>query len=911
MANMKYCYCFRLARNVLFVFMLLEIAVCIEHNDEGLDVFKKQLNGFLGQSNDNADKKPNEEPDTKEIVTEKEENFANNVIKEKKTDSIVESNNENDNVVVEKITLISEQSLQNRESNVETEVGKNPDLDAVVSSKLTESTVVREEVSGTTDEKLIDGKQEIIKPDSILEPKNQEEHMRPTQSDIEQKVHPTANEEMQITDENISQDMAESNHDIVTHTEKVHSSEENILLDNTESIHASKHKNIKISDAAENDKNIDQRDPKSVIPEEELEPVHLEDIGEGSLGQTDPIVPNVKDIPAKNSRKTEGVEPGIKTNADKLDSSPKTDHSLEDSFDHGSDLFNAAEQILNQTKKDYKRAYELIAKAADVGHIQAMMKAAYAYLVGDYLTRNFSKSIELYQTLADQGFPIGQQGLGFLYGSGSGVNSSQAKALVYTTFAALGGEIKSQMNLGYRYWGGVGVVQNCESALTYYKKVSRKVAEEIQPMGSPAVHRIRLYDELEQGTAGGNLDDDLLQYYQFLADKGDVQAQVGLGQLYFQGGRGVDVDHQKAFQYFKQAATAGNANAQAYLGKMYLEGAASVPQDNETAYAFFVKAVDQGNPLGHSGLGLIFMHGSGVDKDYSKAMSYFSLASEQGLPEAQLQLGNLYYHGLGVNRDYQRAVKYFTLASQSGNVLALYNLASMHANGNGVIRSCHTSTELFKSVAERGKWSSLFTEAYVAYKAGDIDTALLKYYLLAELGYEAAQSNVAYILEKGESSLHATNETFSRALLQWIRAASQGYTVARVKVGDYHFYGLGTVVDYELAALHYRLASEQQSNAQAMFNLGYMHEQGLGLKKDIHLAKRFYDMAAESNPDAQVPVTLALVKLGAYFTAEWANKNYKFWQRFNIRELLGNDWDLYVITALAVFLGFILLVRRR
>ena len=55
--------------------------------------------------------------------------------------------------------------------------------------------------------------------------------------------------------------------------------------------------------------------------------------------------------------------------------------------------------------------------------------------------------------------------------------------------------------------------------------------------------------------------------------------------------------------------------------------------------------------------------------------------------------------------------------------------------------------------------------------------------------------------------------------------------MARVKVGDYHFYGLGTVVDYEIAALHYRLASEQQNNAQAMFNLGYMHEQGLGLKK--------------------------------------------------------------------------------
>ena len=31
-------------------------------------------------------------------------------------------------------------------------------------------------------------------------------------------------------------------------------------------------------------------------------------------------------------------------------------------------------------------------------------------------------------------------------------------------------------------------------------------------------------------------------------------------------------------------------------------------------------------------------------------------------------------------------------------------------------------------------------------------------------------------------------------------------------------------------------------------------------------------MAAESNPDAQVPVALAMVKLGAYFTLDWAQK---------------------------------------
>lgn len=126
--------------------------------------------------------------------------------------------------------------------------------------------------------------------------------------------------------------------------------------------------------------------------------------------------------------------------------------------------------------------------------------------------------------------------------------------------------------------------------------------------------------------------------------------------------------------------------------------------------------------------------------------------------------------------------------------------------------------------------------------------------------------------------------------------------MARIKLGDYHYYGYGTDVDYETAVIHYRLASEQQHSAQAMFNLGYMHEKGLGIKQvgteslpcwafccfpvslkrsawffnllflclqDIHLAKRFYDMAAEASPDAQVPVFLALCKLGLIYTLQY------------------------------------------
>ena len=58
-----------------------------------------------------------------------------------------------------------------------------------------------------------------------------------------------------------------------------------------------------------------------------------------------------------------------------------------------------------------------------------------------------------------------------------------------------------------------------------------------------------------------------------------------------------------------------------------------------------------------------------------------------------------------------------------------------------------------------------------------------------------------------------------------------GYAEARVKLGDYYYYGHGTTINYEVAAHQYRMASDKQTCAQAMFNLGYMYQEGLGLEK--------------------------------------------------------------------------------
>jgi hypothetical protein len=58
--------------------------------------------------------------------------------------------------------------------------------------------------------------------------------------------------------------------------------------------------------------------------------------------------------------------------------------------------------------------------------------------------------------------------------------------------------------------------------------------------------------------------------------------------------------------------------------------------------------------------------------------------------------------------------------------------------------------KLFKNVAERGKWGEKLMEAHIHYREGRLDEAFVTYTLLAELGYEVAQSNAAFLLDKGK-----------------------------------------------------------------------------------------------------------------------------------------------------------------
>ena len=218
-------------------------------------------------------------------------------------------------------------------------------------------------------------------------------------------------------------------------------------------------------------------------------------------------------------------------------------------------------------------------------------------------------------------------------------------------------------------------------------------------------------------------------------------------------------------------------------------------------------------------------------------------------------------------------------------------------------------------------FARLFMQAAQQFKKENYSSAYVLYSVLGELGFSVAQQNVAFLLEEVDD-LRITGEEniYPRSLMNFNRAADQGLSQSRVKIGDYNFYGFGTEQDFETASEHYRIAAEEGGNGQAFFNLGWMHQHGMGLERDKFLAKRYYDQAIEVNPvEASLPATLALFYLQAsdvidFFSSHASRVTWYDLEHYIEQYTLtyvGVNWDIYFGLFLFCILLFVVSFRRQ
>jgi SEL1 protein len=232
-------------------------------------------------------------------------------------------------------------------------------------------------------------------------------------------------------------------------------------------------------------------------------------------------------------------------------------------------------------------------------------------------------------------------------------------------------------------------------------------------------------------------------------------------------------------------------------------------------------------------------------------------------------------------------------------------LGVMQFRGTGVVSNCIGAVRHFKRVVEKSKWGYSYLEkAHTTYENGDLERALVNYEKLAVLGFEVAQSNVAWINENDLP--HDDPQSQLKALEYYMLSAEQGNSFSYLKLGDMFFDGVGTEQSFPKAVIAYQRAGDM-GQAQALFNLGYMHQAGLGLPQDLHLAKRYYDSAQQVDVLAFLPVNLALVGLALHYAYVALFVDPISLTLFDI----AVQWDTFLIALLSGLLVAALLLRRQ
>ncbi|KAG5439573.1 hypothetical protein PCANB_002149 [Pneumocystis canis] len=457
---------------------------------------------------------------------------------------------------------------------------------------------------------------------------------------------------------------------------------------------------------------------------------------------------------------------------------------------------SSQENPTNQYPKGRKiiKASSMLKKAAELGHNDAL------YLLGDmHFYGNFSHPLDLYKAflfykeLADRtGNATAQLNLGLFYAAGlvDEVPRNQAKALLYFMFSASQGNIRAEMIIGYRYFLGIGAPQSCRIAAEYYKKVADKVMSHFDsgPPGGITLPRTpRKFADDKGGIYGegasvvssgieykkkkkliGKIQriekkemDNYIDYYSYIAEKGDVDAQLLLGKLFYLGTSSIERNFKKSFSYFKRIARLywkkngdpydekygpGAAETARYLGLMYFRGE-GVAQNFRIAKIWFQRGINIGDAVCQNNMGMIYLKGYGdTNVDTKKATEFFKAASDQGLSAAKVNLAKIYL----AQKDYTKAYLLFELAWDKNPVEAAYYLATMSYNELSKESSCQRTVMYYKYVSERiGSIYSTLEEAEIAYENNDIYMTLINSLIAAEQGYEAGQSNFAWLLDKG------------------------------------------------------------------------------------------------------------------------------------------------------------------
>jgi TPR repeat protein len=196
---------------------------------------------------------------------------------------------------------------------------------------------------------------------------------------------------------------------------------------------------------------------------------------------------------------------------------------------------------------------------------------------------------------------------------------------------------------------------------------------------------------------------EFIQHSKGAAEAGDVVAQNQLGDLYYEGGPGIERNFEEAMVWYSRAAAHGNIDAIYSVAWAYFSGE-GVLQSFSDAAVWFEKAVAHCHKKACRNLGKILYFGlGGVPQHVDRGRKLWEQAADLGDAEAAAIIGKLYMEGdTHTPANTEAGVKFLQIAAEQDDGYSMFLLACCYRDGQGVEKNETRALMWFESAREAG-----------------------------------------------------------------------------------------------------------------------------------------------------------------------------------------------------------------
>jgi SEL1 protein len=264
-------------------------------------------------------------------------------------------------------------------------------------------------------------------------------------------------------------------------------------------------------------------------------------------------------------------------------------------------------------------------------------------------------------------------------------------------------------------------------------------------------------------------------------------------------------NYEKAWKYMQMGAPGGlktcsqeedrhvcDAEALNCFGLAYVRGLPGILEpDPARAAQYFALAKEYGSADGQYNLAMMRLGWMNLEEDEVQADDTENIKVDTLLRKDELVPSSARLTVTKPSKaDYSMSFNDLMRSANKGHIQSLHKAGLMYARGIGVQQHCPSAVKFLRQVSEQSPAvGQRIRRAHKAYREGNIDLALWNYLVVAEAGVELAQSNAAWLLERGHCLGLDQLRCAYASVRMWKAASKQGNSDANIRVGDFHYYG--------------------------------------------------------------------------------------------------------------------------